>query len=120
MKQLLVLLLACCFYTGNGQATEWSTQDRSLLAGAVVFHIFDWGQTRTIAKNTDIWKEYNPVLGTHPGVGKVNNYFLATAIAIPLLAHFIPDWRSQILGAWLLVEVGAVTRNYHIGIRMTW
>jgi len=118
MKKFLAILLIC--YANNGQAYEWSIQDRALLAGAAIVHVIDWGQTRTIAKNPDVWVEHNPLLGTHPSVNRVNNYFLATALVVPLLAHYISEWRSQILGAWLLVEVSAVASNYHIGIRMTW
>ncbi len=108
-----------CFVTFNVDAKDWSTLDQSLLAAAGTLHIIDWAQTRTIAKNPDLYYERNPLLGRHPSTAEVNRHFALGLIVIPVLAHYFSDYRTQILSTWLAVEVLCVGNNVHLGIRTT-
>jgi len=113
---ILTCLLALCF---NVQAEEWTTQQKWLLAGAMTLHVIDWGQTRTIALNPDKFYERNPILGTHPSLGRVNTHFAIGLVGLPLLAHYVPSIRNYLLWSWGALELGMVANNYHIGIRAT-
>ena len=102
----------------------WSKEDIYRQLGYGALQGIDWAQTRTIAKNPDRWKEIGPVtsrlLGDHPSVGQVNNYFLASTLANTLLAHQLPpEWRK--IFQYLNIGYGAQNnlKNYKLGIGMT-
>lgn len=99
---------------------DWSTLDKTLLVASTAVNIVDWGQTRTIAMNPDIWHENNPLLGKHPSLGQVNNYFISRLILVPVLAHYLPEYRTAILSIWLGIGLGYAGHNHSIGLRMSW
>src|SRR6266853_3835043 len=68
----------------------WSNDDVQRQLGYSLLHGIDWAQTRTIAKNPNQLHETNPILGEHPSVGKVNNYFLSTLLGHWFLANALP------------------------------
>lgn len=121
MKILFVIFILFFAITSKAQFLhDWSTLDKTLLATSTAANVVDWGQTRTIAMNPDQWRERNPLLGEHPSVGRVNNYFIARLILAPVLAHYLPEYRTIILSLWLATGVGYSGYNHSIGIRMTW
>lgn len=123
MKKIFFALIAAFTIQAPGQAQtiEWTNKHKSLLATAVTLHTLDWGQTKTIALNPDKYYETNPILGRHPSIGKVNTYFAVTALIVPTLAHFLPEWRSEILLVWVGVEAAVTSRNrFVLGIKTTW
>lgn len=114
----LLAALAILFPLAAG-AADWSKQDKALFTASTALLAADWAQTRSIAKQPERFYEKNPLLGRHPSVRRVNNYF-AGAI---LLNYFITDaLRGDVRTAWqvgvIVVEGTVVTRNYGIGIRM--
>lgn len=121
MKKFIGAVLLAAGLNANAQGlSDWSTLDKTLLAASTAAHIVDWGQTRTIAMNPDRWIERNPLLGDHPSVGSVNTYFISRLILIPVLAHYLPEYRTAILSLWLAIGVGYSGHNHNIGLRMTW
>lgn len=121
MKYIVAAFLFLFSLTATAQerSMEWSDTDKLLAASALVVHTIDWGQSRTVAKNPEQYYERNPLLGDHPSLSRVNNYFIATAILIPVVAHFVPQWRTEILGTWLALEIVVTARNRHLGVRMS-
>ena len=101
-------------------SVDWSASDQALLVVGSVLHVMDWGQTRYIVKNSDRYRELNPILGEYPTMGEVNAYMLATAVLIPVLAHYLPEYRSIILGLWVATQATVVGRNYSLGVRISW
>ena len=86
-----------------------------VLIFALIALCFDWGQTRTIAKNPTKWSETNLILGRHPSLEKVNIYFALVSIIVSLIA-----WNTESLifcGIVTLVEVYYVYHNYSLGIK---
>lgn len=121
MKKFIGAVLLAAGLNANAQGlSDWSTLDKTLLVASTAANIVDWGQTRTIAYNPDVWHEKNPLLGRHPSVGEVNVYFITRLILTPLLAHYFPEYRTRILSLWLATGVGYSVHNHTIGIRMTW
>lgn len=119
MKKLLLSLLFFVSVSANAQSTEWSNTDKLLLGAAMTAHIIDWGQTRYISTHSNKYAEQNPLLGRHPSTSEVNRHFALGMIAMPLMAHLFPKYRSGILGSWLVVEVISISNNYHIGIKVS-
>ena len=121
MKKIIGSVLLAVGLNANAQSFgDWSTLDKTLLVTSTAANIVDWGQTRSIAYNPHRWSERNPLLGDHPSVGEVNNYFIARLILVPLIAHYLPEYRTAILSLWLAVGLGYSAHNHSIGIRMTW
>jgi hypothetical protein len=121
MKILFVVFILFFATTSKAQFLhDWSTLDKSLLVASTAANVVDWGQTRTIAYNPDQWRERNPQLGDHPSVGSVNTYFISRLILVPILAHYLPEYRTAILSIWLAIGVGYSGHNHSIGLRMTW
>jgi hypothetical protein len=90
----------------------------------------DWAQTRTISKHpldmnpdgTYAWKaETNPLLGSHPSIGEVNNYFAASMLAHALIASQLPpEIRKWFQYGTIGLEAPVVGRNkFNFGIGMT-
>jgi len=81
----------------------------------------DWAQTRTIAKNPYQWHETNPILGQHPSVGNVNNYFAAAMLGHTLLANLLPpEYRKLLQYGTIGLEAPVVGKNkFKLGIGMT-
>ena len=101
-------------------ADDWSMEERTTFAVSSVLLVADWAQTRQIARNADLFHETNPVLGTHPSMGRVNAYF-ATALALNyVIGNSLPTgWRR----AWFVgvqsVEANVVRHNLSIGLNLS-
>jgi hypothetical protein len=115
-----LLILALVLFPSLCRAADpWETTDYALAGAAVVALAVDWGQTRHIAKNSNRFIETNPVLGTSPSVGKVDAYFVGAMVGTVALAHVLPsDWRQLFLGGVLALELGVVSQNRSLGIKM--
>ena len=115
-----LLILASVLFPSLCQAGDpWETTDYALAGAAVAALAVDWGQTRHIAKNPNRFIETNPVLGTSPSVGKVDAYFVGSMLGTVALAHVLPsEWRQMFLGGVLALELGVVSQNRSLGIKM--
>jgi len=110
-----VLVFACTAHADEG---TWNTTDKALLAAVETSYYIDYRQTRQIALNPRRYYEHNQIMGEHPSVGRVNNYFLASAIGTYLLADILPDrYRRLFLAGALTVEVVTVVHNHKVGLR---
>jgi len=79
VSKLLALTLFVLSLSAN--ADEWSTADKQREFVYMALHLMDWAQTRNIARNSDKWREINPILGEHPSEDKVDAYFAVMALA---------------------------------------
>lgn len=118
MKRLLATILFLVSFNSYAQSSEWSTLDKTLLAAAMTAQVIDWGQTRNLANDRKFY-EQNPLLGPHPSTARVNNYFVAGLVVIPLVAHYFPEYRTAILASWLTVELVATGNNRRIGLKVS-
>ena len=117
MKHILIILL---FLPAIALADPWTTGEKVAEGAYLTLHLVDWSQTRYIATHPSRYYEsFNSVLGPHPSVGRVNMFFLGTAIAQPIIASLLPsDWRRAWLAAGIGMEFALTTRNAAIGIKM--
>lgn len=115
------LIAACVLYQANAKADDWTPEQQVKLAAAETLLAVDWLQTRQIAKNPDTYHELNPILGNHPSVGRVNLYFLSSAVATYVLADVLPSkYRDWLLTGVIAVEVIATANNANIGVKVRW
>lgn len=86
---------------------------------AAVLQTADWLQTRQIAHNPDRWSETNTMLGRHPSIGRVNNYFALTGALLYTACEsgYGDKWVKYV---WIAVETGAVAHNLSAGIQVKW
>jgi len=114
------MALSLYLAAGPVRAADWSDTDSVLLGGALVALTLDWGQTRTIAKNPELWHENNSMLGAHPSVGNVNKHFAVAMLGTIALSYVLPpSYRQLFLGGLILVETSFVIHNHGIGIHAT-
>jgi hypothetical protein len=70
-------------------------------------------------KNPDRFIETNNYLGEHPSMGKVNTYFVTTALIHTGIAYVLPaDWRKAFQYITIGVEAGVTANNARIGVKM--
>jgi hypothetical protein len=115
-----VLFIAACIFADKAHAEEgsWNTTDKVLLTAVETSYYLDFRQTREIALNPRRYYEHNQIIGEHPSVGRVNNYFLASAIGTYLLADALPEkYRRLFLSGALTVEVVTIVHNHKLGLR---
>jgi hypothetical protein len=100
-------------------ADAWTKADTYREAAYLALHVVDWGQTLTIADNPDKWHEHNPVLGTHPSRGEVNNYFILTGLLHPVVSYILPrPYREIWQYSTIVLQIGVTANNARIGIGM--
>ena len=115
--RIIALFTLLLLTAAPAAADNWTPAEKRWAAAAATLHLIDWGQTRYIARS-DRFYERNPILGRHPSSGRVDRYFLATAIGVGLAAHYMPRYRGAILKTYVVVQGLNVARNFRIGVRI--
>jgi len=118
MRSLLLALLL--FASAAHADDDWTRQDTYRQAALTTLLVVDWAQTRYIVKNPNEQDgESNPVLGSHPSTGRVNNYFAASIAAHAAISIILPPTlRHGWQYVWIGAEVNQLARNYRLGVRM--
>lgn len=115
MRYLLFLLFPCSCMAG-----DWTTADTVRQGVFTGLTVIDWAQTRYIAKHPYTFSETNGVLGDHPSVGKVNNYFATAIVGHAAVSYMLPPaWREGWQYVWIGVESQKTYHNHSIGIRFS-
>jgi len=127
---LLLLAFALPCHAEGLNLDKWTREDSYRQAAVTVLLVVDWAQTRYLVRHpidpkqadgTYNWRSegYNRVLGEHPSIGRVNNYFLAATLGHAAISALLPpDWRKAWQYVVIGVEANTVERNHHIGIKM--
>lgn len=119
MKLLVVLFCFVALLTGC--FTNWTKADVYRQATWTALHGADWLQTRYIAQHPEQYKEYNPILGSHPSVTEVDLYMGGWMVLHPIITDILPpEYRKY----WQYITIGEkafwVGHNYSIGIGFGW
>lgn len=101
--------------------SDWTTSDTKRQLAALGLTGADWAQTRTVAKNPHTLQETNKILGKHPSLGEVNNYFAASMLVNTLLANALPpEYRHLFQYGTMGLEGLEMGRNkFKFGVGMT-
>jgi len=99
-------------------AQDWTQSDMARETAWGILWIADWGQTLDISARPREYREQNPMLGSHPGRGTVNAYFLSGLLLHPIIAHIAGRYRRHWQYVTIGVELGYVANNARIGLRM--
>lgn len=126
---LAVLILVA----STARADDWSAADTTRQAALTTLFIADWAQTRWMVKHPrseqtctattcsyDYLRESNPLLGSRPSIGKVNNLVAASIVGHAAIAYMLPagEWRKGWQYVFIGIETGAVLHNRNIGLKM--
>ena len=115
MKTLYALLM--CF--GVARADDWTTQDTIRQVALQTALTADWMQTRQIAKHPESWYETNAMLGDHPSVARVNQYFIASSLVAYGIARALPEkWRLPYQYLYIGYEGNFFANNLRFGINV--
>ena len=118
MKSLLSIFVGLLLISAPCFADDWSSADTKREVGYLTLHSIDWMQTRYISKNPS-YQEDNNLIGEHPSLSRVNNYFIATALLHIGVAYLLPsELREPFQYITIAIELGAVAHNYQIGIKL--
>jgi len=114
MRKLIIILL---FIPITSLAEEWTKADSQRETVYLVLHAADWLQTRNIARDPVRWHEYNPIIGKHPTIGRVNNYFALSTIAHISIVDALPkEYRKAFQYFTIGFKGKLVYHNFHVGI----
>lgn len=114
---IIIMLLCGGCYLSSAYASDWTRGDTIREVSWEVLHVIDWGQTLEIARYPYRYSEYNPILGKHPSVGKVNLYMGAWVILHPVISYLLPkDYRKVWQYISIGVSAGCVGKNFSAGI----
>lgn len=106
-------------FSGTALASDWKQADTERQLAYLLLHLIDWGQTRNIARNPDEFYEFNPLLGEHPSVKRVDSYMLVSALTHTAISYLLPpNWRHAFQHVTLSVKSGLVNHNFSIGLRI--
>jgi hypothetical protein len=131
--RVLASLPAIALAAGCGSLPHdaWLPRDTAAQAGVTAIIAADWAQTRDLVKNPCVEGpncevhrvEKGPashIIGEHPSVGQVNNYFAATAILNAGIAWLLPrGWREGWQIGSAAYEMKFVLDNRSLGVKMT-
>lgn len=114
------LILGVLLIASPAAALEnWNTQDIVLESVGASLHLVDWSQTIYISRNGH--NEANPILGQHAPLGKIHLYFAGTLALHVTVAALLPrPYRTIWQSIWIGVEAGAVSRNFSLGVQLSW
>lgn len=115
---ILLLGIGSCAAAADHQwDRQWDNKEVALGVTALALHVIDWKQTQMIVK-TPGYYEQNLLLGKHPSMSAVNTHFLISGLLVAGLAHFVPEYRKEILSVYVVVQTVNTVRNYSIGLRV--
>ena len=112
------MLMAACASCSSGiaQAAEWDTEQKAMGAVLATVTAVDFLQTRFIATHPEFY-ERNPIIGKHPSIGRVNNYFALSYLIGFLVLDALPsEYRTAALKAGIVLETVVVGHNMSIGV----
>ncbi len=116
-----LFLLALLFFSSSVAsmaADTWSRRDTALEAAVITVTAADWMQTRYISAHPDLYSETNGILGPHPSMARIDNYFSLCIVSHVLITHFLPSrYRPLFQSASLAVELSVTAHNRALGIR---
>lgn len=116
--QVFWLAALLLFVRPCAAADPWDAGEKLLAGTALVTTVIDWGQTRYAMKHPGSWSESNRIMGAHPSMGRVNNYYGAVIVLGGVTAHLLPhEYRKLFLWGVTTVELMQVGRNYGLGLR---
>jgi hypothetical protein len=111
---------------------DWNKTDTALMATSLGLTFIDYRQTLDIVNHIDdgYYEKYNStILGKHPSRGRVNTWFLCSALTKTLIAGALP--KSDKKGSWLDIfnrenwlvlnigiSSGLIYNNYEIGLEV--
>lgn len=99
-------------------ADPWSRADVTREAVYQALAVVDWGQTLDIENHPGLY-ETNFILGKHPSRARINAYFLTTGALHFAATHYLPrEWRPVFQYVSIGIEVGAVSNNYKLGVKL--
>ena len=97
---------------------SWNRTHTALAGAFVVTLLIDAGQTRQLARRG--WpgfREANPLLGSRPGVGRVNSYTALAGLGVLGAAAALPPrLRPWLLGAAIAVQALTVHGSMQNGL----
>jgi hypothetical protein len=109
---LLMLFSTSCF------AGDWSSKDTLWEAGYLTSLTIDCLQARDMNPK---YKERNPLLGTNPSRGTIDNACALSAVGHMGISYLLPEsWRRPWQVSTILVEVIVVRHQYQIGLKLNW
>ena len=114
-------LLCAVFSTPTLAADPWTPQEQAAGVALGTLIVVDYLQTRQIAKHPDQYHEVNLILGQHPSLGKVNNYFAIASVLTYVIMDALPtEYRGWMLAAGITVEAVVVGSNFGLGLKAKW
>ena len=120
MRKVIASLMLMASIPCQASWDDWSDSDKAWGATALAITAVDMLQTVDISKHPNQFHETNPILGKHPSTAQVYGYFLASAAAGYLVMDSLPSpWRKVFAGGVILMEANVVTRNYQLGIKLS-
>ncbi len=119
MKTLIVSLIIILFPSIGWAFDSWGKEDYAREIAWQAINLVDWNQTLSIADQPDKYKEYNPILGSHPDRGEVNLYFAAGALAHIAVIHVLPK-KCRPYFQYLSIGFSGicVMNNFSIGLKV--
>ena len=113
---ILVLLLLPLV----AHADDWTTGEKVAEGSFLALQLVDYGQTRYIAHHKNYHESCNQlILGRHPSIGRVNNWFLANTVFQITVANLLPHkWRHLWIGLGIGQELYVTRRNLTYGIKI--
>lgn len=97
-----ILLLSGC--------ASWTPQEKMLGGFSCLAAAADGYTTIRFLNNPDNY-EMNPILGKHPSDTEVIMYMITSQFIALTIAHFLPQYRSWILGGKTTVNLGFAIHN---------
>ena len=106
MKNILIILILF----SSGCATKWTPAQKKLLAASWLATGADVYTAEKVLDNPENHERY-PTLGKHPSDTKLITFALSSQIGTTILAHFMPKWRSWLLGGKTIINTGCAINN---------
>lgn len=124
MKWFWLIVANILFWVSMGllskaHASDWTAGDTVRQGIFTALDVMDWAQTRY--GSTHGFTESNPILGSHPSLGRINTVFAIGLVGNAAVSWVIPkEYRPYFQYGSIALEAYCVGHNARIGVKFQW
>lgn len=114
MKHITTILLTVLLLSGCVYYRPWTKTEKAILTASWVATGADCYTSERMLDDPDNYEALNLIAGRHPTDTELVTCIVTSQIAITVLAHVCPKWRSWLLGGKTALNAGCAAHNWDL------
>lgn len=108
-KISLLIIISFALFSGCATTGNWRKEDTKREVAYQVLNVVDYGLARDGAKNSQGYKDINPIIGKNPSPKKIDRYFAISGVVHLGVSYLLPEeWRKPFQDMTLSIKGGMI------------